>query len=159
MTSSRAQTLADRFQRDNDQLVQGVERLTDADWRKMTSSEGWTVGATAHHIATGHHALTGLMQLIAGGQPVPPLTMDMIHQGNAEHAKQFAHCSKTETLELLRKNGAAASAAVRGLSDAQLDRTAALLGGTMSAAQIIERIMIHHIEDHYGSIRKAVGGH
>jgi hypothetical protein len=81
----------------------------------------------------------------------------MIHQGNATHAAQFAHCTKVETLGLLRQNGAAAAAIVRGLGEAELDRTATLPLGTMSASQAIERILIGHVHDHHGSIRKAIG--
>jgi hypothetical protein len=108
-------------------------------------------------VAEGHKTLAGLAGMIAHGQPVPALTMDMIHQGNAAHAVQHANCTKAETLALLRQNGAAAAATVRGLADLELDRTATLPLGTMSAAQVIERILIGHVHDHHGGIRTAIG--
>jgi hypothetical protein len=84
--------------------------------------------------------------------------MDAIHQMNAEHAKQYAGCTKEETLALLRKNAAAAASAVRGLSDEQLDRSAPMLGGpAMTAQQAIERILIGHVQEHHGSIKSTVG--
>ena len=54
---------------------------------------------------------------------------------------------------------AAAAAAVRGLSDAELDRSATVLEGmpAMTAQQIVENILINHIDDHLGSIRKSLG--
>jgi hypothetical protein len=83
------------------------------------------------------------------------MNMEMLHKSNAEHAVQHAHTTKAETLALLRQNGAAAAATVRGLGDAELDRVGGSMG--MTAAQMIERILIGHVNDHHGSIRKAVG--
>ena len=59
--------------------------------------------------------------------------MDAINRGNAEHAIQFAHATKAETLALLRQSGAAAAAMVRGLGDTQLDRAGGSMGMTTVA--------------------------
>ena len=155
--SERARHLAQQFEQANHELIATVERLSDAQWQTKTPGDGRSVGVVAHHVAEGHKGIAGLAGAIAHGQPVPPLTMEMIHQGNATHASQHAHCTKAETLALLRQNGAAAAAIVRGLGDADLDRTATLPLGTMSASQAIERILIGHVHDHHGSIRKAIG--
>ena len=76
--------------------------------------------------------------------------MDMLNEGNAKHAKEFANCTKDETLALHKKGAAAAAAAVRGLSDAELDRSATVLTGmpAMTVQQMIEGILIHHVDDH-----------
>ena len=83
----------------------------------------------------------------------------MIHDMNAKHAKEHANTTKVVTLELLQTNGAKAAEAVRGLSDADLDRSGTVLSGMppMSAAQVIERILINHVNEHMGSIRATVG--
>ena len=88
-----------------------------------------------------------------------PFTMDMLNEGNAKHAMEFANCTKDETLALHKKGAAAAASAVRGLSDAELDRSATVLTGmpAMTVQQMIEGILIHHVDDHLGSIRKTVG--
>jgi hypothetical protein len=101
--------------------------------------------------------VAGIVGAVAHGQPVPTITMDMIHQGNAAHAAQHANCTKAETLALLRQNGAAAVATVRGLGEAELGRTATFPMGTMTAAQVVERILIGHAQGHHGSIKKAIG--
>ena len=155
--SERARTLAQQFEQANHALIATVDRLSDDQWRAKTPGDGRSVGVVAHHVAEGHKGIAGLAGAIAHGQPVPPLTMDMIHQGNATHAAQHAHCTKAETLALLRQNGAAAAATVRGLGEAELDRAATLPLGTMSASQVIERILIGHVHDHHGSIQKAIG--
>jgi hypothetical protein len=48
-------------------------------------------------------------------------------------------------------------ATVRGLSETELDRTATFPMGTMTAAQVIERILTGHANDHHGTIRRAIG--
>jgi uncharacterized damage-inducible protein DinB len=155
MVSERARTLADSFEQANRDLIHTVERLSDAQWKAKTAGEGWSVGVVAHHVAGGHTGIAGFVQKIANGEHVS-VDMDAINRGNAEHAIQFAHTTKAETLALLRQNGAAAAAMVRGLGDTQLDRAGGSMG--MTAAQVIERVLIGHVRDHHGSIRQAVGG-
>ena len=157
--SERAKTLGDTFEHASHELIAAVQRMSEADWHAKTPSEGWTVGVAAHHVAEGHKQIAGLVHTIASGQPVPALTMDMLNHANAAHATQHAHCTKAETLDLLKKNCASAVATVRALSDAQLDRAATVMGGSMSAAQVVERILIGHVHDHLGSIKRTLGWH
>lgn len=154
---ARGEQIASKYEQACREFNGIVEKLSDADWQK-TTSEKWTVAAVAHHVAGGHAAISGLVQLIGKGQPLPGLTMDMIHANNAKHAQEFANASKADTLALLKDNGSKAAGILRGLSDAELDRTASLLGGPpMSAAQAAEGILINHVNEHLGSIRAAVG--
>ena len=155
--SDRAKTLTERFEQGNQELVQTVERCSDAQWQATTSAEGWSAGVVAHHVAEGHKAIAGLIQLAATGQPLPPLSMEALDQRNAEHARQHTNCTRAETLELLRQNGALAAGTVRGLSDDQLDRIAQARIGPMKVQEMIERILIGHVENHLGSIRATVG--
>jgi hypothetical protein len=85
--------------------------------------------------------------------------MDMIHANNAKHAQEKADVTKAETLALLRTSGDKAAAVVRGLSDAELDRTGTVLvdAPTMTAAQAIDGILINHVHEHLGSIRATTG--
>jgi uncharacterized damage-inducible protein DinB len=154
----KSQALAEQFEQANRQMTATIERCSDAQWKTKTSGETWPVGVVAHHVAQSHEGISGLVHMIATGQQLPPMTMDMINQGNAEHAKKFANVTREETLALLKKNGAAAASAVRGLSDEQLDRSAPVLGGSpMTAQQVIERILIGHVKEHHGSIQAVVG--
>lgn len=153
---ARTEALAAQFETVNGELIDTVGTLSDAQWHKVCESEGWTVGVTAHHVATGLNPIMGLVQLIATDQPLPPLTPEMINQGNAQHAQQSANCTKEETVELLRSGGAASAAMVRGLNDDQLERSAAVFGNPMTAERAIEGILIGHPKQHLESIRKAV---
>ena len=157
--ATRAEELAKKFDETCSEMNKTVEGLSDADWKKVTSAEKWPVAVVAHHVAQAHDGISGLVQLVAKGQPLPALTMDMIHAGNATHAKEQANVTKAETVALLKSNGSKASGIVRGLSDAELDRSASVLVGmpAMTAAQAIEGIMINHVREHLGSIRATTG--
>ena len=156
---ARAEALAKKFEAQAKDATDVITRLSDADWKKTASGEKWSVGVVAHHFAGSHESIAGIVQLIAQGKPMPGLTMDILNDMNAKHAKEFANCTKAETLALHTKGVAAAAAVVRGLDDAGLDRTATVLPGMppMSAAQFVENVLIHHLEEHVGSIRTTVG--
>ena len=157
--ATRAEELAKKFDESCREMNRVVEGLSDADWKKVTSAEKWPVGVVAHHAAEAHAGIAGLVEKVAKAQPLPGLTMDMIHANNARHAKEQAHVTKAETLALLKANGGQASAMVRGFSDAELDRSASMLGGmpAMTAAQAIEGILINHVNEHLGSIKATTG--
>jgi hypothetical protein len=156
---ARAEQLASKFEQSCREFESTVDRLSDAQWKTVTGSENWPVAVVAHHVAGGHAAIAGLVELVAKAKPLPHMTMDMIHEGNAKHAQEFAAVSKAETLTLLKTNGAKAAAMVRGLSDSELDRSASILAGmpAMTAAQAIEGILINHTNEHLGTIRASVG--
>jgi uncharacterized damage-inducible protein DinB len=154
----RGDALAQRFEQANNDVIAAVEGFSDDQWKAKTKEEGWSVGVAAHHIAVGHPGVFGLAQAIANGQPLPPITREMIDQGNAQHAQQFAGCTRQETLDLLRANGAAAAMSLRGLTDEQLDRSATLPvfgDAPVSAQQVIEMVLIGHPQGHLQSIKGA----
>src|SRR5262245_66491611 len=111
--SERAGNLAQQLEQANHALIATVEGLSDAQWRAKTPGDGRSVGVVAHHVAVSHKSVAGLVGAIAHGQPVPKITMEMIHEGNATHAAQHANCTKAETLALLRQNGEIGRASCR----------------------------------------------
>jgi len=136
-----------------------VQSLSDTDWRKVTAAEKWTVGVTAHHVATALEPIAGMVAGVASGQVPGTFTMAMLDEMNAQHAKDFAACTRAETVALLEKGAALASTTVRGLSDEQLAKRATVLADAppMSVEELIMGGMLGHIDDHFGSIRKTVG--
>jgi hypothetical protein len=158
--SARAESLAKQFEAKAAEMTAVIKGLSDADWKKTTAAEKWSVGVTAHHVAGGHEGILGIVKTLATGQSIPNFTMDMLDAMNATHAKEQAGCTKAETLALHEKGAAAAAAVVRGLSDAELDKNGTVLVGVppMTTQQAIEGILINHINDHMGSIRKTVAG-
>jgi hypothetical protein len=157
---AKSEALAKQFEAKVQEVTTGLEKLSDADWKKTTSGETWTVGVVAHHIAGSHEGIAGIIKTVAAGQSIPGFTMDALHAMNAKHAQDFASCTKADTVALHKKNAAAAAAVVRGLSDADLARSGTVLTGmpAMTVEQIVSNILINHVDDHYRSIRTAVGG-
>ena len=155
---AKGEALAKQFEAKVQEATAVLEKLSDADWKKTTSGETWTVGVVAHHVAGGHEGITGIIKTVAGGQSIPNFTLDLLHEMNAKHAKEFAGVTKAETVALHKKNAAAAAAVVRGLSDADLDRSGTVLGGmpAMSVEQIVTNILINHVDEHVRNIKAVV---
>ncbi len=137
-----------------------LEKLTEADWKKTTAAEKWTVAATAHHIARSYEPITGIIKTIAAGQSVPNFTAQMLDEMNAQHANEFAACSKPETITLLKKGASEAAATVRGLSDVALANSGTVFTGMppMTAEDMVKMALLGHIDEHFGSIRKTIAG-
>ncbi len=156
---AHTEALARQFEAKAEEAVATLERLTDADWKKLTSPEKWSVGVAAHHVAGALEPISNMIKAIASGATIQPLTMDGLDQMNAQHAKDFTGCTKAETLDLFRKGVAQAARTVRALHDTDLAKTGAVIAGAppMSAEQVITGGLLGHIDDHFGSIRKTVG--
>jgi len=156
---ARAESLAKQYEAKAAEMTATLNRLSDADWKKTTDAEKWSVGVTAHHVAGGHEPIAGIAKTVAAGQSIPNFTLAILNDMNAKHAKDSAGCTKAETLALHEKGVKAATAVLRGLDDAQLDKSGTVLTGVppMTCQQAIEGILISHIDDHMGSIRKTVG--
>jgi hypothetical protein len=156
---AKAETLAKQFEAKAQEATAVLEKLSEVDWKKPTEAEQWTVGVTAHHVAGAHEAIASIVKTIAAGQSMPNFTMDMLHEANAKHAREHASCTKAETIALHTQGAAAAAAVVRGLSDDQLAKRGTVLTGVspMSVEQVVTNILIHHVDDHLSSIRKAIG--
>lgn len=156
--SERAEALANQLAQVTAELAAAVEGCSDETWKKTCSAEGWSIGVTAHHAASSYGPVFGLAQAVATGVEVPPITMEMIDAGNAQHAIEYANCTKEDVLAILRTDAPGIIEGVRGLSDEQLDCSAALAmtgGAPMSAQQIVEGILINHPREHLESIRSA----
>lgn len=157
---AKGEALASQFEAKVAEATRLLEKLGDADWGKTTVAEKWTVAATAHHIASSYEPITRIIETIAAGRTLPYFTRHMLDEMNARHAKEFAACAKPETIALHTKGAAAAAAAVRGLSDAELAKTGTVFAGMplMSAEDMVRGALLGHIDEHFGSIRRTIGG-
>jgi hypothetical protein len=155
---AKAEALAKQFEAKAKEATSVLEKLSDADWKKMTQGEKWSVGVTAHHLAQSHAGIAGLIKSLASGQHTASISMDDINAGNAKHAKDFASVGKADTVALHKKNVAEAAAVVRSLDDAALARSAAALKGMppMTTEQAVVGILIGHMDGHIDSIKKTI---
>ena len=157
--SQRAREISELFKKFNKEVIAFVENCSDENWGKICSGENWPVGVVARHIAAGHYSAFGLAKMIVEGKQLPELTNETIDQGNAEHAKKHANCTKDEVLGILRENGSSVAEYVAGLNDADLDRTSNLpaVGGTISVQQFIENVLIHSGTEHLTNMKNVTG--
>jgi hypothetical protein len=155
---AQGETFAKQFEAKAQEVTAAIERLSDADWKKVTAAEKWSVGVVAHHGASSHQGICGLIKMLADGKPGPNIPMDMIHAGNAKHAQEFANVTKADTLALHKTNAAAAAGILRGIADAEFDRSGTVLNGMppMSAGQLAGGLLCGHMDEHLGSIRATV---
>ena len=156
---AKGEAFAKQFEAKVQEATGLLEKLSDADWNKTTAAEKWTVSVAAHHIARSYEPITHIIKTIAAGQALPHFTPQMLDEMNAQHAKEFAGCTKSETIGLLKQGAAAAAAVVRGLSDAELAKSGTVFTGMppMSAEEMVKRALLDHIDEHFGSIRTAIG--
>ena len=157
---AKGEAFAKQFEAKVEEAAVLLEQLTDADWGKTTTAEKWTVAVTAHHIASSYEPATHIIKTIAAGHALPHFTREILDEMNAQHAREFAGCTKAETIALHRKAAAVTVATVRGLSDDELAKTGTVFAGMppVSVEELVRRILLGHVDAHFGSIRRTIGG-
>ena len=156
--ATKAEVLATRFETNVRAAAAVLVRLCDADWKKTTTAETWTVGVTAHHLASAYEAVSGIVTSIASGGSRGHFTSAMLDELNARHAKEHAGCTKRETLAHFPKTAPAAAGDVRGLGDDQLAKSGIVFDDVppMTTEQLITRALIDHTGEHLRSIQETV---
>ena len=153
--TQRSETLATAFERVASRLLTAAEGLSDAAWDVAPAGEARTAGQIAYHTAEVYHNVSGFIQMAVGGQPLPALTMEIIHGFNADQAARYAGAGRAGALEMLRRNGAATAAMLRSLSDAQLDTGTEFLGHSMTVESLAQNGLVAHAEEHLASMQSA----
>ena len=159
MASSRAHALADRLEKGAAALASLAGTLTDSEWQTRLPKDGRKVGVVIHHVASVYPIEISLAQALAAGKPIEGVVWPGIHEMNAGHAKENDSCTRDGAIELLRKNSAAAAAAIRALSDAELDSAApaSLYDGAPVTCQfMLEDHAVRHSYHHLASIRRTL---
>ena len=158
--SRRANALAERLEQGARALASFAETLTDAEWWTAVPHDRRTIGVVVHHVASMYPLEINLARTLAAGKPIAGVTWDAVHEINAKHAQEQAAVTKREALDLLRRNSEAASAAVRGFTDEELDRAASVslnADAPLTAQFFIEDHALRHSFHHLGKIRATLG--
>src|SRR5215467_2266522 len=121
---SRANALAERLERGAEALAILSNSLTEVEWHTPVPKDGRTIGVIVHHVAAMYPLEIQVAQVIASGKPLAGVTWENVHEINAAHAIEHAYVTKSQALLLLQRNSALAAAAIRALSDEELDRAA-----------------------------------
>jgi hypothetical protein len=154
---TQAETLAAAVEGANDALIDAVRQCSDEGWRKYSATEERTVGVLAHHVALAYGPIAGMAKAVADGQNPGVPSQDQLAAMNAHHAIEAANVDREETIALLQRNGAAAAALVRELSDTQLAQTFTGFGGQeWTVAQFIESAVVGHPQQHLANIQEAL---
>lgn len=159
---ARAEALAARIEQGAAQLASYAEKLSDSDWKTPVAQErdGRPVNVIVHHVASVYPIEVQLAQAIGSGKSMSDVTWDVVTKMNADHAAENANASKADALALLRKNSSEAAAAIRQMTDEQLD-TAAPFGlsfdAPVTAQFVIEDHALRHSWHHLARIKNTLG--
>lgn len=159
MSNSRAQSLATALERGANDLITLAGGLTEAEWQTRLPKDGRKVGVVVHHVASVYPLEIELAQKLAGGGALTDVTWDAVHDMNAGHARDHDGVTKEEALALLKANATAAVAAVRAMTDEQLDKVApnSLYGHAPLTCQfMLEDHAVRHSYHHLAKIRAAL---
>ena len=157
--SRRADALADRLEQGANALISLAAGLSDEELQVRIPGDGRTVGVIVHHVGNMYPIEIQLAQALASGNPIAGVSWDDVHAINAKHAKEFDQVTKAEAIEFLRTNSTAAAAAIRKLSDEELDRanTVSLNSDAPLTCQFfIEDHAMRHSYHHTAKIRGAL---
>ena len=138
-------------------FIDFLSSLNDDKWANTTDAEGWPVGVVAHHISMGARFTSDLAVHVADGGEIT-WTSEFIDSANEQHAQAFADIGPEDVIAALREQLPDVSAKIRGLTAEQLSRRVETpmeygSGPIHSAGDVIQKMLIDHIEGHLESIK------
>ena len=156
--SQRTEALATSLEEGARALATFANSLTDKEWQTPLPHDGRKIGVIVHHVASVYPLEIMFARSVAAGTP-DGITGEAVNQMNAGHAKEYDAITKDEALNLLAANSAAAAAAIRTLTDEDLDRAAPvpLYGNARLTCQfVLEDHAVRHSIHHLAKIKAAL---
>jgi hypothetical protein len=157
--SRRSEALAERLEQGATALRNFAATLTEDEWELRTPKDGRKIGVIVNHVATVYPLEIEFAQTVARGEAVTGLTAEVINKMNAEHASANDRVTKEQALELLRQNSAAAAAAIRALSDEELDQAVPVSlysDAPVTCQFVLEDHAMRHSYHHLARLRSAL---
>lgn len=154
----RSNALAERLEKGAKELDSLASGLSAAEWHARVK-DGRKVGVVVHHVANMYPLEIQLAQGLSMGKPIAGVSWDDVHAMNAAHATEFDGVTKEAALDLLRKNSSAAAAAIRALSDDELDNGSTIslnADAPLTCQFMLEGHAVGHSYHHAAAIRKAL---
>jgi len=155
----RSNALAERLEQGARELEEFASALTTDEWQVAVPHDGRKLGLLVHHVGNMYPIEIQLAQQAARGEPITGVTWDVVADINAKHAREFDGVTKEEALDFLRRNSTAAAAAIRALSDDELDRAVPLsLNGDapLTTQFILEDHAVRHSFHHLAKMKAAL---
>ena len=160
VTNPQADALADRLEQGARALIAFAGSLTDGEWQSPLPKDGRKIGVIVHHVASVYPIEIQLAQGVAAGQAITGVTSADIDTMNAKHAAEHSGVTREDTIDLLRRNSAAAAAAIRALTDEQLRQAAPVSlyeDAPLTSQFVLEDHAVRHSYHHLFLIRRALG--
>ncbi len=157
--SIRADALAGRLERGVSALIALATGLTESEWQARLPKDGRKVGVVINHVATVFPLEVHLAQTVASGNAIVGVTNDDVNAMNGAHARDNDGVTKDATIALLKRNSAAAAAAIRAMSDADLDRAMSVSlyeDAPLTTQFVLEDHAVRHCYHHLAKIRRAL---
>lgn len=155
----RSEPLAARLEAGAAALAAFAATLSETEWQTRVPKDGRKIGVVVHHVASVYPIEIQLARLLAAGQPIAGVTWDVVDTMNRDHAKENDGVTKDAALSLLASNSAAAAAAIRALSDEELDRAAPVSlnsDAPLTCQFLLEDHAVRHSYHHLARIRAAL---
>ena len=160
VTNPQANALADRLEQGARALIAFAGSLTDSEWQSPLPKDGRKIGVIVHHVASVYPIEIQLAQGVAAGQAITGVASADIDTMNAKHAAEHSGVTREDTIDLLRRNSAAAAAAIRALTDEQLRQAAPVSlyeDAPLTSQFVLEDHAVRHSYHHLFLIRRALG--
>ena len=157
--NNRSEALADRLEAGAAALAAFAATLSDAEWQTPVPQDGRKVGVVVHHVASVYPIEIHLAQELSAGRPITAVTWDAVHTMNHGHARENESITKEAALALLAANSATAAAAIRALTDAELDRAAPVSlnsDAPLTCQFLLEDHAVRHSYHHLARLRTAL---
>jgi len=158
--SHRSESLAKRIEEGADTLATFVEDLSVSEWDlPVSATDRRSIGVIVHHVASMYPIEIDAARTIASGKALTDVTWEVVAQLNGKHAEEHSKITRAVALELLWRNSREAAAAVRALSDEELDQAAPFslsYDAPMTAQFVSEDHALRHSWHHLARIRAAV---
>jgi hypothetical protein len=157
--SPAAEALASRLEEGARALAELAGSLSAEEWRTPVPKDGRKIGVIVHHVGNMYPIEIDAALTLANGKPLVGVTWDVIHEINAKHAREFAAVTKDEAIAFLERNSTEAAAAIRELTDEQLDRAATVSlndDAPLTCQFLLEDHAVRHSYHHLAAIRNAL---
>ena len=155
----RTEALAQRLEQGAKALEDFARGLTDEEWQVRVPHDGRKIGVTVHHVGNMYPIEIDIALKASRGEPIVGVTWDVVADINAKHAAEQEDVTKEEAIAFLRRNSAAAAAAIRGLNDDDLDVAVpvSLNGDAPLTTQfVLEDHAVRHSYHHLAKIKAAL---
>jgi len=158
-SGSRSEALAARLEAGATALAAFAATLSETEWQTRLPKDGRKIGVVVHHVASVYPIEIQLARTLASGQPITGVRWDDVAAMNQQHATENDLVTKEAALALLAANSAAAAAAIRELSDKELDSAAPVSlnsDAPLTCQFLLEDHAVRHSYHHLAGIRAAL---